>query len=221
MTVEQYLQATDYIDYEHPHIQQILEDLDLDGLSDVDKAVKLFYYVRDTISYSAKVSLLDPKIFRASFTLQQPTSFCIPKALALCALSRAVGIPARIHLVDFYNHRLSDKLEEIWGTKVMAGHCYTELHLNGKWIKATPSLDSGTCDRHEFVQVEFDGTSDAIIKEQDRQGRKHAEYIKDHGAYADLPLTKVMEIFDTNYGPLTPERMAQFSGNKSTDFQDP
>jgi len=82
------------MDYEEPVIREILSDLNLDGLTAIEKAVKLFYYVRDSITYSTQIATLDPKIFRASNTLLQEKSFCIPKALALCALARAVGIPA-------------------------------------------------------------------------------------------------------------------------------
>jgi len=216
--MEEYLQPTQYINYQDEVIQDIIADLDLDHLSDIEKAKKLFYYVRDSISYSANIKSIQPDIFIASKTLNKDKSFCIPKALALCALARAVEIPARIHLVDFYNHRLSDKLEQLWGTKVMAPHCYTELYLNDSWVKATPALDKETCERHDFIEIEFDGIHDAIIKSEDKHGRPHAEYVKDHGTFADLPYQKVLEILADTYGPLSSDRMQKIFGSEVTEF---
>lgn len=197
--MQEYLQETKYFDYNSPIIQDIIKSLDLDGLNDKDKAVKLFYYVRDSIKYSVIIKSFDSKIFQASYVLQQPSSFCIPKAVALGTLTRAVGIPSRIHFVDFVNHRLSPKLEEVWGTNIMAMHCYTEFYLDDKWVKATSSLDIGTCDKHGFIPVEFDGVHDSTIKEVDKIGRKHAEYILDRGTYADVPLDLIRQVMGETY----------------------
>ena len=205
--MQEYLAETKFFDYNSPVIKDIIKSLNLDRLDDKEKAIKLFYYVRDSIKYSVKINSFDAQIFQASYVFQQPTSFCIPKAVALGTLARAVGIPSRIHLVDFINHRLSPKLAEVWGTNVMACHCYTEFFLDGKWVKATSSLDIETCNKHDFIPVDFDGVHDSTIREIDRQGRKHAEYIKDRGTFADVPLDLIRHVMGEAYNANSVEKL--------------
>lgn len=217
--MQEYLQESRFFDYKSPVIQDIIEKLDLNELTDKEKAIKLFYYVRDTIKYSVIITSFDPKIFQASYVLQQDSSFCIPKAVALGTLGRAVGIPSRIHFVDFINHRLSPKLEELWGTNIMAMHCYTEFFLDDKWVKATSSLDIGTCNKHDFIPVEFDGEHDSTIKELDKQGRKHAEYIKDRGTFADVPINLIREVLGTAYHANSEKRINKLFNSETELFK--
>lgn len=217
--LQEYLQETKFFDYSSPIIKDIIASLNLDGLSDQEKAKKLFYYVRDSIKYSVIIKTFDENVFTASKVLQQETTFCIPKAVALGALARAVGIPSRIHFVDFKNHRLSPKLAELWGTNVMVMHCYTEFYLDNKWVKATASLDIETCNKHDFIPVEFDGIHDSTIKETDKLGRKHAEYINDRGTYADVPLNEIKKVWKEAYNADSDERLDNLFNAKAPLFK--
>ncbi|MCY3412657.1 MAG: transglutaminase family protein [Candidatus Heimdallarchaeota archaeon] len=217
--MENYLQETQFMNYSDPIIQEIIKDLDLDGLTEVEKAIKIFYYVRDKAKYSIKGISLNPEHFKASRTLQKDSSYCIPKAIALSTLARAAGIPSRLHIVDFINHRLAPELVELWGTNVMASHTYSELYIEGRWIKLTPALDKFTCETHQFKLVDFDGTHDALLHEEDLNGHKHCEYINDHGTFDDLPLLKVMQIFQENYGDMAPELIDKFFKADVDTFQ--
>ncbi|MCH8906992.1 MAG: transglutaminase domain-containing protein [Candidatus Heimdallarchaeota archaeon] len=217
--MEQFLAETEYFDISDPIIKIHLEKLDLSALSDKEKAIKLFYHVRDSIKYSVKPVDLKKTTYIASHVLQQAKSFCIPKAIALGTLARAVGIPSRLHFVDFINHRLSANLEQLWGTNVMAGHCYTELYLNGKWVKATVSLDKITCAKHKFRPVEFDGENDALLFDTDQEGRPHAEYIADHGTHSDMSLKLVTNIFESTYGPINKEFIDRNFQSSETTFK--
>lgn len=198
--LEPYLSPTEFFDFNSSTIQELLNTIDLDGLNETEKAVKLFYFVRDLIRYSIKPVNLDPVTYTASHIAQQNSSFCIPKAILLGTLARAVGIPSRLHLVDFANHRLAPELMGIWGTNVMAAHCYSELYLDGEWRKATPALDKGTCDKHGFRTVEFDGIHDGLLHQTDIKGNPHAEYVKDRGTFPDIDLALIKQIWDDLYG---------------------
>lgn len=198
--MDEYLQETGFFDISSDYVQETLQKLDLKGLSQKETAIKLFYHVRDSIGYSIKPVNMEKYTYTASHVLQQKKSFCIPKAIALATLGRAKGIPSRIHFVDFINHRLSDDLEKLWGTKVMAAHCYTEFYLEGEWVKATPALDKAICDRHNFQTVEFDGKNDALLHSKDRDGNAHAEYVKDRGTSADMSIPLVINVFQEVYG---------------------
>ncbi len=216
--MDKYLQETNYIDYNNLIISEIIDSLDLKSDDKLNQAKKIFYHVRDSTKYSVKIISFSPQVFKASYSLSQEYSFCVPKALALCALSRAVGIPSRIHLVDFINHRLSQKLTELWGTNMMVGHCYSELYLDGQWIKATPALDIETCTRHGFIPVEFDGINDGLLKSIDNKGNLHAEYVKDHGVYADLPYEFLMNLFENAYGKMDENGIVNLFTNQTPTF---
>ncbi len=198
--MERYLRATDYIDYDRDNVQKIIKDLDLSKLDRIEQVRKIFYFVKDSINYSVKSVSLEPSAFKASYTFEQSSSYCIPKAVALCTLGRAIGIPSRIHLVDFINHRLTDKLKELWGTDIMAPHAFTEVYVDDRWIKLTPALDRQTCIDHNFRQVEFIGYEDAMLHSTDLDGNLHVEYIKDHGTFDDLPLDYIKQVFNNVYG---------------------
>lgn len=217
--MDNYLIETEYINYTHPVVQNVLEELQLDEeKSIVNKAIKLFYYVRDNIQYSIQGISLDPETFKASYTLQQQSSYCIPKAVVLATLGRAVGIPTRLHMVNFINHRLEPELEQLFGTKLMAPHSFVEMYLNNTWMKLTPALDKNTCERHGFITSEFDGNNHAMLHAVDIHGNPHVEYVKDYGTFADLPLFKIQQIFAENYGNMDPELLEQFFGDNATSI---
>ena len=196
----QYLAPTSFFDYKSEHIQSIIKDLKLEGLTEKETAVKLFYYVRDSIRYSIRPIGLEPEIYTASHISTQDATFCIPKSILLGTLARGVGIPSRLHLVDFANHRLAPELMKMWGSNIMAAHCYIELYIDGAWRKATPALDKKTCEKHGFIPVEFDGIHDGLLKPVDINGHPHAEYVKDHGTFNDMSIEFVKQVWDELYG---------------------
>ena len=217
--MKEYLKATEYIDYDSNIVQSAIKNLDLNDLDQKEQAIKLFYFVRDSFRYSVHMNFVNPEIYKSSHVLKEKVSFCIPKAITLCSLARAIGIPSRIHLVDFKNHRLTKKLIEAWGgTNIMASHCFTELYLENKWVKVTPAIDKETCIKHDFIPVDFDGETDALLHPKDTKDRLHAEYVYDHGTFADLPLDYIYKTFSDTYGSLTKERIQKISSNKVQTF---
>ncbi|MFW9942163.1 MAG: transglutaminase family protein, partial [Candidatus Thorarchaeota archaeon] len=96
------LKPTFFLDWKHPSVLQKAKEL-TDGIEDdIGKAIKLFYFVRDGIRYSVKDSRLsyNKEEWKPSLTLKKGYAFCIPKAILLASLARAVGIPSRLHFVD-------------------------------------------------------------------------------------------------------------------------
>jgi len=85
-------------------------------------------------------------------------------------------------------------------TDVMYYHGYSELYLDGKWIKLTPSFDIETSKKGGFIpMVEFDGKTDAIFPKYDLEGNKYGEYVLDRGVYSDLPLEDIDIVFEKYY----------------------
>jgi len=197
--MERYLRATPAIDCDHPTIIEKAGSLIADKTNAADKAISLFYFVRDEVKYNMYVELDALEHYRASRTLDRKEGFCVQKAVLLAALARAAGIPSMLHLADIRNHLASEKAVEMLQTNVFTYHGYTEMYLNGNWVKATPAFDVETCRVNRWIPVEFDGKHDAILHPQSLDGKLHIKYIADHGTYDDLPLDDILTSFEKLY----------------------
>jgi transglutaminase-like putative cysteine protease len=190
--MRQYLHPTETIDSDHPSIMQKAEEIANHLETDTEKAVALFYFVRDQIKYNPFMPRFLPEHFRASNTLERKTGFCIQKAVLLSALSRAVGIPSRLGFAVLKNHLLPEKLANILIEDELPDHGFAEMYLDGRWVKANASFDIATC-KDFIIPVEFDGKKDALFNSHTRDGRLHIEYVLFRDSYDDVPVEKIIE----------------------------
>jgi transglutaminase-like putative cysteine protease len=208
--IEMYLRPSPTIDSDNDSIKQKAVALTKSEQTAADKAKRLFYWVRDIIKYNPLVPLEIFEDYRASKTLKRGEGFCVEKAAVLAALARAVGIPARLHLADIRNHLVSDRLREVMGTNLFSYHGYTELYINGTWVKATPAFDLKMCQANRIVPVEFDGKNDAIFHSHNLDGQLHIEYVADHGCRVDVPVDEIIAAWEQHYGLKAQERLNRF-----------
>lgn len=163
------------------------------------RAVSLYYAVRDGIRYNPFLDFSREETFRASQCIAAGEGFCIGKAALLAACARADGIPARVGFADVKNHLTTPALRERMGTDLFVYHGYTELLLEGKWVKATPAFNVELCRRFRVKPLEFDGREDSIFHPFDEQDRRHMEYLRDRGSHADVPVAEIMRTFREVY----------------------
>ena len=208
--MQRYLIPTSTFDCDNESIEGKARDLTEADDKVADKARSLFYFVRDEIQYNMYAPLDTLELFRASGTLERGDGNCIQKAVLLVALARAVGIPARLRHADFRNHHLTDEVLHLFGTNLFTYHGYSELHIQGKWVRATPAIDLKTCQENRFIPVEFDAKRDAIFHSHDLDGKPHIEYIRDHGYYDDVPLDEMIAAWTQQYGPQPHDLYDQF-----------
>ncbi len=201
--LEPYLAPTWFVDCDSPAVRQRAETLVAGVAGDEKRAARLFYAVRDGIRYDPYSITSDPDDYRASTVLAQRSAYCIPKAVALTALARAVRIPARLGFADVRNHLASAKLLARLGTDLFVFHGFTEFWLAGRWVKATPAFNIELCERFGVRPLEFDGRGDALFHEYSADGRRHMEYVADRGSFADLPFEEIMKTFAACYGHIT------------------
>jgi transglutaminase-like putative cysteine protease len=195
-----YLQATYFITCDHPRIKKAARRL-ICSLSEPKMMAKaIFLFVRDEISYNTYSFSTSRKDYQAHTILEQGKGYCIQKAVLLAALCRTVGIPTRLLLANIRNHQIPAKLAEMMKTDIFYCHGYNEIYLDGRWLKATPTFDRFMCERMEINPVNFDGNQDAVFDQHSRDGRLHIEYLKQWGAFPDLPFTEIMGTFYDNYG---------------------
>ena len=182
MELEPYLAPREFIDSGDSGVQEFAGKVTSAAGDDVSRAVKLYYAVRDGIR----------RYFRASDCLRAKRGFCIPKAALLAAGARCLGIPARVAFADVRNHLSTKKLLELMGGDVFIWHSLTELYLGGRWVKATPAFNLCLCQRFGVHPLEFDGRRDSLFHEYDQAGRKHMEYLRERGHYADVPYESIL-----------------------------
>ncbi len=58
------------------------------------------------------------------------------------------------------------------------------------------------CERAGLAPLEFDGEHDSLFHPFDRAGRRHMEYLKDRGAFADVPFETMQADFRAYYPAL-------------------
>lgn len=167
--------------------------------SERERAVNLYYAVRDGVVYDPYYVGRDPRYFRASECLRAQRGFCIAKAALLAACARALGIPARVGFADVRNHLTTPKLTELIGGNLYRWHSYTELYLRERWVKSTPAFDRSLCERFGVHALEFDGGEDSLFQEYNKAGDRHMEYVRERGSFADVPFETIVEDFATHH----------------------
>jgi transglutaminase-like putative cysteine protease len=199
-----WLQPTEFLDFDHPAVSAFAADAVGGATDPTDRAVRLFYRIRDGWWYDPYGSSHERPAFRASHVVQQSSSWCVPKSILYTAAARAAGIPARLGFADVRNHLQSEKLREQMGTDLFVFHGYTELLLDGRWLKASTAFNIELCERFGTRPLEFDGTGDALLHPFDHSGNRHMEYVRDRGSYDDFPYEEMTAAFEEAYGPSEP-----------------
>lgn len=211
-----YLKPTAFIDSDSPEVVSFTETHRAGAKGDIEKGVKLFYAVRDGIRYDPYNIVLKPEAFKASNILKKGSGYCVAKAIVLAAAARAAGIPSRLGLADVKNHLSTERLRRIMKTDVFAYHGYTELFLDDRWVKVTPTFNLSLCERFGVKPLEFDGRKDSLFHPYDAKGNRHMEYVHDHGAFADVPFDRIAEEFRRIY----PEFFSEEGGTTAGSFDE-
>ncbi len=202
MSMQDLLSPGRFIDSDAPEIAAFANAATAGLKDEKDKVLRLYGAVRDGIAYDPYVDFSDPSNFRASSVLASGRGFCIGKAALLAAAVRAIGVPARVGYADVRNHLTSRRLYERIKTDVFIWHSYADLCVDGRWAKATPAFDLALCQRVGVKPLEFDGVRDSLFHPFDRDGRRHMEYLRDRGTFADVPFEAIQADFRRTYPSL-------------------
>jgi transglutaminase-like putative cysteine protease len=189
------LSATEFLDYESPVVREFVNKAlhgDSGSLSDIGRAVALYYAVRDSIHYEVYGMDMSRAGFRASVIIERGMGFCVHKSIVYAAAVRAVGIPSRILYGDVRNHLASERLQHLIGGDVFRFHSLTSVFLDGQWVKATPVFNRMLCQLYKIAPLDFDGRTDSLYHPYDEKGRKHMEFLRVRGEFADFPYDMVV-----------------------------
>ena len=179
-----YLQPTYFCDCKHQTIINMAHGLTKECETDRDKALKIFYFVRDEIPF------MFDYIVKASETLKKRYGFCVTKATLQIALLRASGIPAKYR----FAHLKKECLKGVIAIGVYNGfpdiityHPWAECYLSDKWISCDTLFDEilvkaiykkGIHSKEDIPTIEWDGETDL--------NTMTAWMVKDKGSHTSL-----------------------------------
>jgi transglutaminase-like putative cysteine protease len=206
---------TEFLDYRTPAVQHLVAEAlsPTVGLSDVERAVALYYAVRDGIRYEVYGADLSREGLRASSIINAGKGFCVHKSIVYAAAVRAAGIPSRIIYGDVRNHLASPRLRELAGGDVFRFHSLTSVYLEGRWVRATPVFNKTLCRLYRIAPLEFDGRSDSLYHPYDEDGRRHMEFLQMRGEFDDVPYETVAGGLREAHPLLFPESGVSVAGS--------
>lgn len=214
--MERYLRATPSIDADHETIIEAATRLTTGCSSDEEKAVKLFYFVRDKIRYNLYMISVFIEDFRASRVLEWGKGYCVQKAVLLAALGRASSIPSRLMFAKIRNHRVPPHILEMMGTNTFPRHGYNQFFLHGRWLSAAATFDKDLCEKNGLPTVEFDGKSDAVLPERNLRGEPYIEYVEKFAPRDDLPFEWIAQRVSKIVGPEKRPWVHRYQGEETT-----
>ena len=99
--MKEFLRPGRYIDSAHPAVIRFSKQ-NSQGSVARERAVSLYYAVRDQIRYNPFLDFSNEEVFKASSVLGAEQGFCVGKAALLAACVRAAGIPARVGFAEAF-----------------------------------------------------------------------------------------------------------------------
>jgi transglutaminase-like putative cysteine protease len=211
-----FLAPGEHVESKDPAVVAFARESAANAADEREAAVRLYYAVRDGIRYDPYTAGSSPDALRASTTLRARRGWCVGKAVLLAACCRSIGIAARLGFSDVRNHLSTARMRQFMGTDVFYYHGYTQLRIEGRWVKATPAFNIELCEKMQLLPLDFDGRNDSLYHPLDREGKRHMEYLWDHGVFDAVPVEAMVVTWRRHYPQAGPDR----SGVGSADAAD-
>lgn len=187
------------MDFDNESVREFAEKNTVGAKTEREKAVALYYAVRDGFQYNPYILDLRPQGLKASNLLTRNRGYCVEKAILLAATARAVGVPSRLSFYIVRNHIATERLEKLLEKNYLVFHGAAEMFLDNKWLKTTPAFNQRLCKYLGVEPLEFDGTADSIFQEYDHKGNVFMKYLHDYGAFSDLPYQLYLDELKKHY----------------------
>lgn len=159
----QNLSPTRSLDFTSATVQAFVEEaIQTGSVSPEDRAVDLYYAVRDRLHYEVYATDISARGLTASTVISTGQGFCLHKSIVYAAAVRAVGIPSRILCASVRNHLSSPGLQSLVGGTTFL-HWFSQVFIGDRWIKATPVFNALLCKMYGIEPLEFDGRADSIF----------------------------------------------------------
>jgi transglutaminase-like putative cysteine protease len=197
--MQEYLQPTEFLEFDQESVRKFAEMNTVGAKNEREKAVALYYAVRDGFQYNPYLLDLRKEGLKASSLLKRNRGYCVEKAILLAASARAVGVPSRLSFYIVRNHIATERLEKALKKNYLVFHGAAEMFLGGKWLKTTPAFNKNLCKYLGVEPLEFDGKTDSIFQKYDKAGNVFMEYLHDYGNFTDLPYQLYLQELEKHY----------------------
>jgi transglutaminase-like putative cysteine protease len=184
--MKEYLCETPFLDFQNDSFEAFTAGID-PNLPEKEKAIALYFLVRDAFLYDPYHLDLTTEGLKASTVLSKKRSWCVEKSSVLAACLRKFGIPSRLGYAIVTNHIGVEKLTHYLRREEIVFHGFVDVYLNGKWVKCTPAFDQRICRVSGVTPLDWDGETDSLFQEFD-QGKKFMEYKHFYGTFNDVPI---------------------------------
>lgn len=168
-SMQDYVAATRLCDCDNPWLRKKAEEIINGTTTPEEKALKIFYHVRDNVRFSVAYSRS-----KASQILQLGYGECLTKTNAHVALLRAAGIPARMRWVmaqtKVLRGLIADSVLRFMASE--ASHFWAECCLGGHWISCEAFLDrplykgmlkQRLITKEQIPTIDWDGKNDLVL----------------------------------------------------------
>jgi transglutaminase-like putative cysteine protease len=209
--LQPFTRPTTCVESAHPDVVAFARRHAQGAQGEIETAVRIYYAVRDGFRYDPYSLVVSAEGLRASVTLAAGRGWCVSKSVLLAACYRAAGLPARLGFADVRNHLSTANMRASMATDIFYWHGYTAVHLEGRWVKATPAFNIELCEKFGFLPLEFDGRNDSLYHPFDREGKRHMEYVNEHGQFADVPFDAMLATFHDKYGHMMADDGSAFA----------
>lgn len=161
-----FLEASDFCEVNSPIISHMSKSIMKSCLSDEERTIRSFYWVRDQITY-----YLGLRAHTSTETMAFRQGSCSNKANLLVALLRNAGIPAafrfyRVRTNEYFGPLCPQRLSKFMSLE--SYHIFVSVYLSGKWLRIDPTDDGLLSEGAQHLcqqarKIHFDGTSEALL----------------------------------------------------------
>lgn len=213
--MDHFASSSAIFDHLHPTVQDfVARAIGPDTLSDKDKAVRIYYAVRDDIFYEVFGTDISGDGLAASSIITSKRGFCLHKSICFVAACRAAGLAARLLVDKVKNHVTTQELSALVGGQEFL-HWFAEVRVDNVWLKVSPTFNKQMCQLFGMRALDFDGQSHSI--NQHYGAEVFMEYMGEPASFADPSHEELLEYIEAHHprmitaDRIVPQKMAMYS----------
>ena len=201
--MQNFLKETPFLDYSSSEIQNYISEF-IALPSKKEKAIALYYKVRDGFLYDPYHLNLTQEGLTSSTILTKKRAWCVEKSIVMASCARALGIPTKLGYAIVKNHIGVEKLTHYLKKPEIVFHGYLELFINDKWVKCKPTFDQRVCRISKVTPLDWNAEEDSMFQEFEKD-KRFMEYTHFYGSFEDVPLQLMNEEMKIHYPHLFEE----------------
>lgn len=185
--LDKYLTPAEFIDSNDDAVVAYAHEVTRGLKYDTEKAVELFYAVRDDFKLDLNHIDLSPHKLKASALLKRGIGTDIEKSNLLAATARVVGIPSRVSFTNLRSNLTAEQLGAVLQSDMLVFHSYAELWMGTHWVKLSPAFNQEACEQLGLPLLDFGIPEEKVFEKHHQHKRKYLKYVHHYGDFPDLP----------------------------------